>query len=479
MGEIRTFIKKTVYIMGANLMSLFVSFLTTLLIPKFFGEEITQFGYLQIYLFYVNYIGFFHFGWCDGIYLRDGGKDYQSLDKPLYSAQFWLLLLLQFGIGMLISASGLFLTESRDYAFICFAVALSLVIYLPRTMLAYYMQTTNRMKEFAAVTTAGRMVYGFAIVVIILAFPRDYRYFVWGDLLSRLVELLVTVWWCRDIVFSKPAPLGESIKEAAVNISIGIKLMFANISGMLVTGIVRWGVQVQWDVATYGKISLTLSVSNLLLAFISAVALVLYPTLRRSNEEILKPIYGRLQDALIIPLMGCLILYYPIEQILSAWLPQYADSLRYMAILFPVCIYAAKKSMLIQTYMNVLRLEKDLLKANVVGLIFTAVSTLISVFVLESLGLAMLGMVMTQMLLCVYSESMLSKYIPIAFVRESILEAVLVLLFIVSSWSIGGWVGVCIYTIGYIVFLIVKKDSAIALLRQIKQIFVHRKDAKE
>ena len=38
------------------------------------------------------------------------------------------------------------------------------------------------------------------------------------------------------------------------------------------------------------------------------------------------------------------IFYYPIKLILSTWLPQYADSLRYMALLFPICIYESKMS---------------------------------------------------------------------------------------------------------------------------------------
>lgn len=53
------------YVVGANLLSLFVSILTTLVVPKFFGDDVGQYGYLQIYMFYLGYIGFFHFGWCD------------------------------------------------------------------------------------------------------------------------------------------------------------------------------------------------------------------------------------------------------------------------------------------------------------------------------------------------------------------------------------------------------------------------------
>ena len=74
MSGLSSFIKKVFYAIGANLLSLCVSVLTTLVVPKFLGENVEQYGYLQIYLFYVSYIGFFHLGWCDGVFLRDGGK---------------------------------------------------------------------------------------------------------------------------------------------------------------------------------------------------------------------------------------------------------------------------------------------------------------------------------------------------------------------------------------------------------------------
>ena len=89
------FFKKVLYAVGANLLSLLVSVLTTLIVPKFFGDAVEQYGYLKIYLFYVGYIGFFHLGWCDGIFLRDGGKQWSELDKPLYAGQFINLFLLR------------------------------------------------------------------------------------------------------------------------------------------------------------------------------------------------------------------------------------------------------------------------------------------------------------------------------------------------------------------------------------------------
>ena len=71
------FIKNMSYSISSNLVSLIISTIVILIIPKIIGVE--EYGYWQLYLFYTSYIGFLHFGWNDGIYLRYGGKEYKKL----------------------------------------------------------------------------------------------------------------------------------------------------------------------------------------------------------------------------------------------------------------------------------------------------------------------------------------------------------------------------------------------------------------
>lgn len=453
------------------MLSLIVSILSTLMIPKFLGNSVDQYGYLQIYIFYVNYINIFHFGWCDGVFLRDGGKRYQDLNKPLYSGQFRLLILMQAVIAIAVAIVGLIAFSDTDYRFICFAIAVIIILFMPRSMLSYYLQTTNRIKEYASIATTERAVYGLSILITVLFLPKDYRFFILGAMISAFVSLLAALWWCRDIVKTKPAPLKVVLPEVKTNIQTGSKLLLANISSMLVTGIVQWGIQNKWDVATYGKISFTLSVSNLLLVFINAVALVLYPTLRRTDEHHLSGIYILLRNLLMVPCLGCLIAYYPLELILSAWLPQYAESMKYMAILFPMCIYAAKYSLLVQTYLNVYRMEKTTLTVNLISVAVAMVTTAVSVFLLESLTLAMMSIVLNQMFRCILGEWMLAKRNGLSVLKDNLCEIAMTVLFIGVSWFIGAWTGELIYLAGYVVYLIVKRKDirySVTRMRQLK-----------
>jgi len=108
-----------------------------------------------------------------------------------------------------------------------------------------------------------------------------------------------------------------SFREAFENISVGIKLMFSNIASMLVIGFVRFGIERTWDVSTFGKVSLTLSISNLLMLFINAIGIIIFPVLRRIDQRKISLIYMTIRDLLMTVLLGVLLTYYPLKMILS------------------------------------------------------------------------------------------------------------------------------------------------------------------
>lgn len=100
------------------------------------------------------------------------------------------------------------------------------------------------------------------------------------------------------------------------------------------------------------------------MVFINSVGIVMFPILRRISTEKLELLYGSIRNVLMVPLLFLLIFYYPMKIILS-WLPQYAESLEYMALLFPMIIFESKTALLINTYLKTLRQEKKMLFINI------------------------------------------------------------------------------------------------------------------
>ena len=459
--HVKEILKNFSYTFVSNVVSFCISALVTFIVPKKLGVE--SYGYFQLYLFYVSYVGFFHFGWADGVFLRYGGAYYDQLDRAKFSAQFWLYSAFELTLGAVIGISAWFYARPEEKALVLCLVGVAVFLLLPRTFLQYVLQCTNRMREYAFLTVIEKIVYFVLVLVFLLGETRQFAFLIAADLFGKSCALVYAAYQCRDIILTRMDPLEKALEEVKQNISVGSKLMISNIAGMLIIGIVRLSIEHQWDVATFGKISLTMSVSNMLMVVIRAVAMVTFPMLRRTDNEKLAPLYNTMRVCLMIPLLGMMVAYYPVKAILSVWLPQYAESLRYMAILFPMCIFESKMSMLIETYLKALRKERWLLLVNVVTVSVSLLVTISTVFLLQNLNLAILSIVMILAFRCVVAELLLSKVLDVTVIKDIVLELLLTTIFVAFNWFGGGTIGLLAYLLSYLVYLFLKRNELRAI----------------
>ncbi|HFI0453918.1 TPA: hypothetical protein ACGOYY_001903, partial [Streptococcus suis] len=138
------------YAITSNLLSLLVSTLVILILPKLIGVE--EYGYWQLYLFYTSYVGFTHLGWIDGIYLKYGGEEYEKLDKQKFFSQFIAYSIFQTTIAFLIYIIGNRVSNGIDKNFIFNMLSLTLLATNLRFFVIYLLQTTNLIKESARIT---------------------------------------------------------------------------------------------------------------------------------------------------------------------------------------------------------------------------------------------------------------------------------------------------------------------------------------
>lgn len=463
----KSIFKNVSYTFIANIIGVIISVIITFLTPRILNVE--SYGYLQLYLFYAGYMGFFHFGWADGVFLRYGGEYYEKLDKPCLGGQFWLYTAVEVMIGLTIAVIGRYFASPQERKLVFILTGVSVIIILPKTLLQYILQSTNRIKEYATITVLDRLVYGTLVAAYLYSGGSGFIGIIIADLAGKGCSLLYSIYQCRDILCIRPEPLHAVMTEARENISAGVKLMFSNMASTFIIGFVRFSIEKKWDVSTFGKVSLTMLVSNMLMLFIRAVAQVMFPTLRRTSGNKLNKIYSALRTVLMLPMLGMLAFYYPARVILSAWLPQYADSLSYMALLFPLCIFESKMSMLIETYMKTLRKEKWLLLVNLSMVILSVISTGITVYWLHNLDLTIASIVVLLALRCVFAELVLARGLEIRVKTEIVWELMLTVIFIGCSWFIGGIPGLWLYLIVYMVYVIHKRRDVSILYQYMKQ----------
>ena len=459
------FTKNFSYTFMSNILSLLISVVIAFVIPKLISVE--QYGYYQLYIFYTNYVGVSYLGLCDGFYLRIGGKYYDDLDKSLYSTQFRLLGIFEIVIYTFIFCGSLFFATDENKHYVIACVCVAAVGMCLRWFITFILQATARIKEYAIVTIIERVLYVLVAVPMVLGGYRGFELLVIIDVVAKYISLFIGVWFCRDMIRSKTLPLRTVFPEVRENISAGFKFMLAQLCDMLIIGVVRFGVQSYWDIATFSKVSVTLTVSNLVMTAINAISVVMYPTLRRTSEERLPALYRIMRIILVGFAFGALIFYYPIQRILTVWLPQYTESLRYAAILFPICMYQSKMSMLVNTYFKTLRLENLLMKCNMAALALSVVLTLVSTLLLNSVTAAIISILIVLIFRCILSEIILSTKLPIKVIKDIFIEIVMTVAFIVCNWFFG-FAGMMMYAVCYVMYLIIKRKDILESLNFIK-----------
>ena len=291
------FAKDFSYTFTSNIFSAIVTAGVIFILPRFIGVE--QYGYYQLYLFYSSFTNVSYFGWTEGIYLRFGGQYYEKLDRSLYCTQFWLLGLYEVILFLLFFLCSLHVVDDASKHIVIGCMCVAAVAMCLRWFINSIYQATARMKELAVLVITEKLLGIVGVAVLLLLGYRGFEWIIWADVASKYIAVLLGVWYCRDIVFSKFKLSAGVFREIWENISAGVRLMLASLCSSLIISVVRYGVQLKWDIATFSRVSLTLSASNAIVMAINAVALVIYPMLRRTSENQQPAIYGVMRTVLM------------------------------------------------------------------------------------------------------------------------------------------------------------------------------------
>ena len=451
-----TLARNVSYSMAANLTSFLVGVAVILLVPKVIGVE--EYGYFQLFLFFIGYVGFFHFGWADGIILRYAGKTWESLSRPRFSGQIHAFLFFEIALwGLFALTSWLYFGQGARL-FVLLSTAGGAVLVLANTFLCFILQAANRIKVYAFLVLLERLVYLVCVLSVLFFGARDFRFFIVAYLTAQGAALIGALWFCRDLLLARPETARAVFRESAECIRVGIKLMFANVASILILGIIRLGIERAWGIAVFGKISLLLSVVSILFVFVNAASLALLPALRREEHERFRMLYFPSRITLTWVLLISFVFAYPASRLVALWLPAYADSLVYLPLVLPVCLFESSVSLLTGTYLKVLRREKDFLIGNTAALLVSTVFLVISIPVLHNLALAVLAMPASLAVRSWFLEKRLAARLDVNVMPVFATEVLASVAFIGLSLGVGGFTGSILYAVFLLIaFLISRK----------------------
>lgn len=429
---------------GAQTISLFLSIITALILPKILGVE--EFAYWQLFIFYSGYVGVLSLGIGDGIYLKFGGSDYKYLPVIEVRSVYNSLLIFLFAISIFSLIATDIVSISSERKTIIVLTIIYAVIYNLATCLGFLRQATNDTYVYSFSVILDRVVFLILLIILLVKKVVVFLPYIICYLIGKLISLLYCLYKNKDILLVKGAKFKESIGCTIQIMKIGIPLMASNMIGSLMLGVGRFIIDAKWGITAFGVVSFSMSLCNFFLLFISQTSMVLFPTLRSIDEERISSYFKFTSYALGIVLPVAYVLYLPLEYSLNIWLPQYGSSLRYMIIFLPLIIFDGKMNMIYSTLLKVYRKEKLLLGINCVSVMLSVFLSSISAYFFNSFNMVIISIVITVVFRSLYAEMYVSRIVECRLFSFSLGEILISALSVITLWC-------CSKTIGFILIV--------------------------
>lgn len=470
--DIRRTIKQFLIAIIAQGVSLTASLAMSLLVPKVL--DVTEFGYWQLFIFYTSYSGFFHFGLNDGVYLVEGGKSRDEIEKQTINSCFAIGGAVQLVVAIaVVTIACLMSLESDRFLTIC-AFAAYTVVYNLSLYLGYVFQAVNETKLYSFMVVIERLFFLVAIVLLFTFKAGDFKLYIVFFFVARTIAFVYALWHGRDIVRSGLDCSILTVRRYVAYVKVGFGLMVANIADILILGVARALVDSAWGIEVFGKVSFSLSMVNFFILFVSQASMVLFPALRQGSSEERRSFFRGIRDMMEIAFPGIYLLYFPMATVLSLWLPQYADSMHYFALLIPICVFNTKMDVCCTTYFKVLREERVLLFVNLAAVCSSTVLSLVGIYVFGSLEAVLVGAVSSIVARSLWSERHLDRKLGVPSSIMPLEEVALTAAFIVLSLLASSTVAVIGYAFLFVAYLFVNRSVTLSLLERIHRTLLRR-----
>ncbi|MGI6360283.1 MAG: lipopolysaccharide biosynthesis protein [Acholeplasmatales bacterium] len=418
----------------SNGVKLLSSLLTVFIIPLIFNQQ--DYGFYKLFLLYVSYVGIFHFGFNDGIYLYYAGKDYEQLDKTRFRTYTKFLTIVQTIIALIVISLSFFLSGDRQI--ILMLVGVNLIVLNLTTYYQFISQVTQRFKEFAIRNIIFTVLNAALIALFYFLNLTDYKLFLVFVVLINIVLLLWYVISYRDITFGKANKFKEERHNIVLMFKLGILLMASNLVVMFFSSIPRQYVDYRYPVEIYPDIFSNFSFAYTLMGFtgvfLSAISLVIYPTLRKASDIELREKYNDLKSIVIALVFLLIIAYYPLAFIVQRWLPNYTNALDIFFVLAPGIAISSSVSVIIHNYYKSLNKNKEFLIIGILSLLLLIVAIyIINTFINDNVIYIAITTVVVQFIWYLATEFYLTKKLKVNPIKNIIYIIISAIIF----YSIG------------------------------------------
>lgn len=360
-------IKNTIIMVLANIFAVLVSLLNGFIIPKLVSVE--TYSQFKTYSLYIGYLGIFHLGFVNGIYMKYGNLSFKELPREKFRSFTRYLFIQQLCMSTLIVIPVLVFIKEQPWRHPLFFVGLSL---LPINISGYYSWVNQFTQRFA---NEGKIIvisniFNILLVISVWIFGIDnYLYLIIFQLSIKIIILIIWIVWNVEITFGKRASMWSTRRDIMEAVHNGFFVTISEYMGIIILGIDSIIINNFFDNIEYARYAFAVSVVALLFTLITAISKVIFPYLMRIPKDKYDVLYIQMSKLIIVfsQVILCIMFFSWIA--ISKFIPKYNMSISIIIILSPIITFRSLLEMICNNFYKVLGLSKEYLKNNVVALI--------------------------------------------------------------------------------------------------------------
>ncbi len=377
-------IKGIFRVSASNLLSLGLSMITSFILPIFISVE--EYGYWQLFVLYNSYVGFFVFGFNDGVHLNYATFDYnEELARKFSSFKNFLLSLTIVESVLLFVIALSFLKQETKEIYIVLVTVANLVPTALNGLFTYLNQATMRFNYYAIGTVIDKILFAMVMIVLLLFGIRDSLVYISFFTLARYCVILYHYFTSKLVFKTASLPIMEIKHEIVANFKNGFPLMIAIILGSSIIVGSQLLVKSKYGIETFGAFSFSIHTIVFASQFIVAIASVFYPIFKRYPAEELGRAYIALDKSSSILSALLLLSYYPIAIIILLLYTKYSSVLSYLMFVYPLFIFQCKANLLITNVYKVKNHIISLVMANTVGIVLHLLFVFLAYYIFKDI----------------------------------------------------------------------------------------------
>ena len=350
-------------------------------------------------------------------------------------------------------------SHHADIRLVLACTAIECLVLLPRVYFQYVLQATDKVGLYARNFVMERILISSCQIVMLALGKGDFLHIALCEIGGKAVMLLAILRSGREVLQAPKVGMRQAWNSIGENFYRGFKVTFATISGMLLLGIVQFSIEYTWPIETFGMVSFALVALICTVQFLNQFSVVLYPLVVQSPHGM----YGKLahnsglSTMKITALVG--LFYFPLEALMQWFLPEYHQAIWYISCLLPVIFFESRTTPVLNTFLKASHQESKLLSINVVMMVVSGWTTILTVLVRHDLTMVIFSIVFLLGIRMLLTEYMVWKHVRIINISDLCWLLVLAAASLVGYAVIDGLEGWLLYVAVFLAFVLANRKD--------------------